>query len=74
MVLTDGYIALNVEQLLILLEDVNDKEQEIRIWVEELNNEGTSYLQARKLCGVVDDPNDKYCCLVAKHYEEGDLE
>lgn len=70
MSLTENYTSLNVKQLKKLLEDVGDESQEIRIWVEKLNRDGTVFLQGRRLCGVIDDPNDKYLCFIAGLYEE----
>lgn len=69
MSLTENYVSLNVKQLKKLLEDVSDEDQEVRIWVEKLNRDGTVFLQGRRLCGVIDDPNDKYLCIVAGLYE-----
>lgn len=71
MALTDNYMSLNVQQLKKLLDTVEDEGKEIRVWVEEINSDGNTYLQGRRLCGLIDDPNDKFCCLVAGLYEEG---
>lgn len=70
MSLTEGYVSLNVKQLKKLLDDVQDDEREVRVWVEKLNQDGAAYLEGRRLCGVVDDPNDKYLCIVAGLYKE----
>ena len=72
MALTENYTSLNVKQLKQLLEDIDDDSQEIRVWVEKVNSDGNTFLEGRRLCGVVDDPNDKYCCLVAGMYFEED--
>lgn len=71
---TDKYVSMNVKQLKQLLENCSD-EKEVRIWVERRNKEGSLFLEGRRLIGVLDDPNDKYCCLVAGlYYQEGDEE
>lgn len=70
MSLTKSYISLNVQQLEKLLDTVEDKTREIRVWVEETNKDGNTYLQGRRLCGIVDDPNDEYLCLVAGLYQQ----
>lgn len=62
----EKYVAMNVGQLKALIEDVDD-DKEIRVWVEEKNEDGTIYLSGRKLIGVADE--DEYCCLCAGFYD-----
>ena len=64
-----NYSSLNGEQLKQLLDD-SDTEKEIRVWVEMKNEDGNTYLEGRRLVGVVDDPNDQYLCIVAGFYKE----
>lgn len=66
---TSTYASITVNQLKQLLEDCNE-DKEIRIWVERTNEDGNIFLEGRRLIGVTDDPNDKYCCLVAGLYYE----
>lgn len=69
---TSKYASITVNQLKQLLEDCNE-DKEIRVWVERINDDGNLFLEGRRLIGVTDDPNDKYCCLVAGlYYEEGE--
>lgn len=64
-----NYSNLTGEQLQELLEN-SDTSKEIRIWVEMENDDGSIYLQGRRLVGTIDDPNDKYLCLIAGLYRE----
>lgn len=70
---TSTYASITVNQLKQLLEDCNE-DKEIRIWVERTNEDGNTFLEGRRLIGVTDDPNDKYCCLVAGLYYEEEKE
>ena len=70
---TSTYASITVNQLKQLLEDCNE-DKEIRIWVERTNEDGNTFLEGRRLIGVTDDPNDKYCCLVAGLYYEEEEE
>lgn len=71
--LTENYVSLSVWQLKELLNGVEDDSQEIRVWVECENKDGNTYLEGRRLCGLTDDPNDKFVCLVAGlYYEESE--
>ena len=65
--LTKNYSTLSVQQLKDLLKDV-DGDREIRIWVEMEHNE-TIALEGRRAIGVLDDPNDPFCCIVAGYYQ-----
>lgn len=72
--LTKNYETLNVKQLKQLIEESDDW-AEIRVWVEMAKGDcDTVVLEGRRLVGVVDDPNDKYVCLVAGYYTEDDSE
>ena len=70
--LTKDYASINVGQLKQLIEDIDD-DREIRIWVEKEVNEQI-VLEGRRLIGVMDDPNDKYACLVAGYYKNEEQE
>ncbi len=70
---TSKYASITVNQLKTLLNDCDD-EKEIRIWVEKQNEDGAIFLEGRRLIGVTDNPNDKYCCLVAGLYWEEEEE
>lgn len=61
------YVTLNVGQLKQLL-DNHDDNQEIRVWSEETNDDGVTYLSGRRLIGVADD--NGFCCLMAAYYTE----
>lgn len=64
------YVAMNVGQLKQLINDVDD-DKPIRVWVECKNKDGVTYLEGRKLAGVLDE--EDMCCLCALHYSEGEL-
>ena len=70
---TSKYASITVNQLKQLLDDCNE-DKEIRVWVERTNEDGNLFLEGRRLIGVTDDPNDKYCCLVAGLYYEEEEE
>ena len=63
------YVAMNVGQLKQLIADVDDTKP-IRVWVECKNKDNVTYLEGRKLAGVLEE-NDKFC-LCAMFYEEGE--
>lgn len=65
------YATLNVGQLKQLL-DGHDDDQEIRIWVEETNDDGVTYLSGRRLIGAADDGD--LCCLMAAYYKNEEEE
>ena len=67
---TKKYATITVGQLKKLIEDC-DNDQEIRVWVE-CRQQDAMLLEGRRLIGVMDDPNDKYVCLVAGYYREED--
>ena len=67
---TKDYASMTVKQLKSLIEDCNDN-AEIRIWVEVSVNDSI-VLEGRRLVSVIDDPYDKYVCLVAGYYNEDD--
>lgn len=69
---TDKYASMTKNQLIELIKDSED--QEIRIWVEKKTEDGGMMLEGRRLIGVMDDPNDKYICLVAGYYRNEEEE
>ena len=71
---TEKFKSLTLRQLKELIEmEQPDEDQEIRVWVEMENEDGTKYLEGRRLIGITDDPNDHYICFTAAKYrpEEG---
>lgn len=68
---TKKYATLKAGQLKKMIES-SDDDQEVRIWVEMESEKGAMRLEGRRLVGTIDDPNDKYLCLVAGYYREED--
>lgn len=68
---TKKYATIKTGQLKKMIE-LSDDDQEVRIWVEMENDQGAMRLEGRRLVGTIDDPNDKYLCLVAGYYREED--
>ena len=68
---TKKYATLKAAQLKKMIESCDD-DQEVRIWVEMENEKDVMRLEGRRLVGTIDDPNDKYLCLVAGYYREED--
>ena len=66
------YATIKVGQLKKLIEGV-DEEKEVRVWVEMTSGDSI-LLEGRRLIGVMDDPNDKYLCLVGGYYKVEDDE
>ena len=64
------YVPMNVGQLKQLIEDVDD-DKLIRVWVECKNKDDVTYLEGRKLAGVLDE--EDRLCLCALYYNEGEL-
>ena len=64
----ESYATLTVGQLVQLLDGVEDKDKEIRVWCEEINCDGASYLSGRRLIGMTDE--DDLCTLCAVHYHQ----
>ncbi len=64
------YVPMNAGQLKQLIKNVDD-EKPIRVWVECKNKDGVTYLEGRKLAGVLDE--EDRLCLCALHYNEGEL-
>lgn len=70
---TDKFASLTLRQFLELIDRTNpDLDQEIRVWVEMSNEDGTNYLEGRRLVGVTDDPRDHLFCITAAKYREED--
>ena len=71
---TEKFKSLTLRQLkeLIAMEQLAE-DQEIRDWVGMENEDGTKYLEGRRLIGVTNDPHDHYICFTAAKYrsEEG---
>lgn len=71
---TEKFKSLTLRQLKELIEmEQPDEDQEIRVWVEMENEDGTKYLEGRRLIAITDDPHDHYICFIAAKYrpEEG---
>ena len=68
---TKKYATIKTGQLKKMIES-SDDDQEVRIWVEMENDKGVMRLEGRRLIGTMDDPNDKYLCLVAGYYRDED--
>lgn len=62
---TSDFTDVNVGQLKQLLETIDD-DKEIRVWVEEENDDGVKYLSGRRLIGLSDE--EDRCCLCAAFY------
>lgn len=62
---TEEYSTLNVGQLRELIADVDD-DKEIRVWCEEVNDDGVSYLSGRRLIGITDE--EDMCTFCAARY------
>lgn len=71
---TEHFATMTLRQFLSLIDDNTDLDQPIRIWVEMETEDGTSYLEGRRLIGVTDDPRDHLFCLTAGYYREEDVE
>ena len=70
--LSKEYATLSVSQLKKLLENADD-DKEIRVWVEMKHGDSVA-LEGRRLVGVIDDPNDKFLCIVAGYYHNEEEE
>ena len=62
------YATLTIKQLQQLIENC-DEDKEIRVWVEEKNEDDVSYLSGRRLIGVQENPNDSFISFVAAFYK-----
>lgn len=67
------YATLTIKQLNQLIENC-DEDKEIRVWIEEKNEDGASYLSGRRLIGVQENPNDPFVSFVAAFYETKEVE
>lgn len=68
-----NYATLTIKQLKQLIKNC-DEDKEIRVWVEEKNEDDARYLSGRRLIGIQENPNDSFVSFVAAFYETEEVE